>query len=117
MVSPRTGRDDDIHNQSPPFADVNFFTSNLALREAVAGKGMGPLASWRPSASSRAPWGARSGGASPTSTRRGSAATTRKGAASIMLSSNPLITASGMRARGFVGTRVPRCARSWFRIA
>ena len=39
MASPRTGRDDDIHNQSPPFADVNFFTSDLALREAVAREG------------------------------------------------------------------------------
>ena len=39
MASPRTGRDDDIHNQSPPFVDVNFFTSDLALREAVAREG------------------------------------------------------------------------------
>ena len=39
MASPRTGRDDEIHNQSPPFVDVNFFTSDLALREAVAREG------------------------------------------------------------------------------
>ena len=39
MASPRTGRDHDIHNQGPPFADVNFFTSDLALREAVAREG------------------------------------------------------------------------------
>ena len=49
MASPRTGRDDDIHNQSPRFVNVNFFTSDPALREAWRGKGM-------VSASSRAPW-------------------------------------------------------------
>ena len=52
MASPRTGRDNDIQNQSPPFVNVNFFTSDLALREAVTcGKGTAPpLARWRPPA-------------------------------------------------------------------
>ena len=38
-MSERPLRDDETFNQSPPFGDVNLFTSDMALREAVRREG------------------------------------------------------------------------------
>ncbi|MGI8724502.1 MAG: DNA alkylation response protein, partial [Methyloceanibacter sp.] len=41
MAAPTMRHDDQIQNQSPPFSDVNLFTSDTALQEAVVREGAG----------------------------------------------------------------------------
>lgn len=93
MAAPTMRHDDQIENQSPPFSDVNLFTSDTALQEAVVREGAGHAVNGlRLSAASPAARPHRTLGGSPMSRNRGCAATTRKGGASTTWSFIPPTT-------------------------